>query len=67
VRGKKCINMADYQDIFNYAEFRPLLQIYFDKRIIYHTLMSSRIDYKLKGHYFTKLHVFYDAFERGVF
>lgn len=67
IRGKKCINLKDYEDLFNTEEFRPILEIYFNDRVIYRDLMSSRIEVKTKAHYSGKVWVFEQAFRSRVF
>lgn len=62
IKSKKCINMQDYQDLFNYPIFRPILENYFKEKVIYRDLMVSRVEEKKKRHYFTKVHVFEEAF-----
>jgi hypothetical protein len=67
IRGKACINLQDYQDLFNHEEFRPYLEVYFRNKMIVRDLMQSKIDYSTKREYFKRIHVFQKAFKTRKF
>ena len=39
IRGKACINLRDYNDLFRQEEFRPILKNYFKNQVIMRDLM----------------------------
>ena len=57
----------DYQNMFNFEEFRPILQKFFDDREINRILMDSSVNRETKKLYFKRIHVFEEAFYSRVF
>lgn len=67
IRGKPCINLQDYEDLFNEKAFRPILSNYFRDHVIVRDLMQSRIAEPTKREYFKRIDVFEKAFVRKKF